>query len=426
MTGIRFTVQAVPVAPDRPRGGGGSRPGTRRTRPRRVPRGRARRGRLETGHGTVETPAFLPVGTQGAVKALAAEELEAIGTRMLLANTYHLMLRPGAGVIREAGGLHAFMGWRRGLLTDSGGFQVLSLSSLRRIEPDGVRFRSHLDGSEHLLTPARAVDIQAALGSDIMMALDECLPYPVSYEAAEAAVERTSRWAAMARERHAAVVGAWERHRQLPDGEQASPADPPGAGHPGPGALFGIVQGSVFPELRRRSARELVALDFPGYAVGGLSVGEPKAELYAMLELMDELLPDDRPRYLMGVGTPDDLVEAVRRGMDLFDCALPTRVARHGTVFTRDGPVTVRNAACARDFRPLEPGCGCWACRTATRAYVRHLLKAGEILGLRLTTYHNLAFMERLMAECRAALEAGEFDAWADGVRRAYGGQTAE
>ncbi|MGB9886848.1 MAG: tRNA guanosine(34) transglycosylase Tgt [Moorellales bacterium] len=345
------------------------------------PETKARRGRLYTPHGVVETPAFMPVGTQATVKAMAPEELEALGAQILLGNTYHLYLRPGPEVIAQAGGLHRFMGWEHSLLTDSGGFQVFSLSSLRRVTDEGVAFRSHLDGSPHLITPEKAVEIQALLGADIIMAFDQCVPYPVEYEEAEAAVARTTAWA----------VRCQQAHRREDQ------------------ALFGIVQGATFPDLRRRSAQEITALDFPGYGIGGLSVGEPKPLMYDILAETLTYLPPDRPRYLMGVGSPDCLVEAISLGVDLFDCVLPTRMARHGAVWTREGRLVVRNATYARDFRPLEEGCGCYTCRRFTRAYVRHLIKAGEILGIRLTTIHNLYFTLSLVAEARQAIAEGRF-----------------
>lgn len=344
----------------------------------------ARLGRLCTAHGVVETPAFMPVGTQGTVKAMAPEELEALGAQMILSNTYHLYLRPGAELVAAAGGLHRFMHWSHPILTDSGGFQVFSLSQLRRVTEDGVIFRSHLDGSSHFFSPEKAVEVQMLLGSDIAMVFDQCLPYPVERAEAEAAVERTTAWARRCKAAH-------RRQDQ---------------------ALFGIVQGATYPDLRRRSAEEITALDFPGYGIGGLSVGEPKPLMYEMLAVTVPLLPPDKPRYLMGVGSPDCLLEAIGLGVDLFDCVLPTRIARNGTVLTRFGKLVVRNAAYARDFRPLEEGCGCYACRHFTRAYIRHLLKAGEILGVRLTTIHNLYFTLNLVASARRAIAEGRFAAF--------------
>jgi queuine tRNA-ribosyltransferase len=347
-----------------------------------------RRGRLHTAHGTVETPIFLPVGTQATVKTLTPEELETLGAHLILANAYHLYLRPGAGIIREAGGLHSFMHWKRSILTDSGGFQVFSLAKLRRIEAGGVRFRSHLDGSEHFFTPERAIEIQEALGSDIAMCFDECIPYPSSLEYVHQSVDLTTAWARRCKEAHS-----------RPDQ-----------------ALFGIVQGGLFLEERERSARSLVELDFPGYAVGGLSVGEPKPERYRVLEHTLPLLPAEKPRYLMGVGSPDCLIEGVERGVDLFDCVLPTRIGRNGTLFTLAGRIIVRDARYARDFTPPDPECGCYVCRNYTRAYLRHLFKAGEMLARRLATYHNLHFLLTLMAQMREAIPAGGLGA----VRQNY------
>lgn len=346
------------------------------------PASAARRGRLHTPHGTIETPVFMPVGTQATVKTLNPEEVWGVGARIMLSNTYHLYLRPGHDLVAEAGGLHRFMNWPGAILTDSGGFQVFSLSDLRKISEEGVAFRSHIDGSPHFLSPERAIEIENALGADIIMAFDECTPWPCEHDYAKNSLERTTRWAKRCKDAHA------RPHDQ---------------------ALFGIVQGSTFADLRRQSAQEIVALDFPGYAIGGLSVGEPKELMNEMLEVTVPLLPADKPRYLMGVGSPEDLVEGVWRGVDMFDCVLPTRIARHGTVFVPDGKMTVRNAEFARDFRPIQEGCDCYACRNYTRAYIRHLLKADEMLGLRLCSIHNLRFLVRLMEEIRVALEAGTF-----------------
>jgi len=352
----------------------------------------ARLGLLSTPHGVVETPAFMPVGTRAAVKTLSPEEVAAVGARIILANTYHLYLRPGHEVIREAGGLHRFMGWSGPILTDSGGFQVFSLARLRRVSADGVLFRSHLDGSEHFFTPALVAAVQEALGSDIAMVLDECPPSTAGYDYLEQAVERTTRWA---RDFLAA-------HRR-PDQ-----------------AVFAIVQGGVDRSLRAKSARSLVDLPFSGYAIGGLSVGEPKELMYETLDWTVPLLPPDKPRYLMGVGSPDCLVEGVKRGVDLFDCVLPTRMARNGTVFTRRGRVTVRDAPYARDFGPLEEGCTCYACRHFSRAYIRHLIKADEVLGIRLTTIHNLHHLQQLMGEMRSALAGGRFSAFVESLGPDY------
>ncbi len=341
----------------------------------------ARLGILHTSRGVIHTPAFMPVGTQATVKTMTPEEVEGLGAEIILSNTYHLYLRPGYELIRQAGGLHRFMNWHRPILTDSGGFQIFSLGPLRRITDEGVYFRSHLDGSLHFISPEKAMEIQAALGSDIAMAFDVCSPFPCSYEDALTALERTTSWA--------------ERCRKV----QPAPEQ----------VVFGIVQGSVYPELRARSARALVDMDFPGYAIGGLSVGEPKSIMYEVLEYTTPLLPECKPRYLMGVGTADCLWEGVARGVDLFDCVLPTRIARNGTALTSWGRLVVRNAGYADDFSPLEQDCDCYTCMNYTRAYLRHLFKAGEILGPRLLTIHNLHFTLKLMKKIRQAIEEGNF-----------------
>lgn len=340
----------------------------------------ARLGVLETPHGTVETPVFMPVGTQATVKTMTPEEVKEAGGRLILSNTYHLYLRPGHEIIREAGGLHRFMNWDGPILTDSGGFQVFSLAPLRKVTEKGVVFRSHIDGSEHFFSPEKATEVQVALGADIAMAFDECPPYPCSRIYALESLERTTRWA----ERCLSV------HRSEKQG------------------MFGIVQGGTFPDLREKSARELVSLDFCGYAVGGLSVGEPKELMYRMLDHTVPFLPEGKPRYLMGVGSPDCLVEGVVRGIDMFDCVLPTRVARNGTILTRRGKLVVRNAEYASDFDPPDPECCCYTCRHYSRAYIRHLIKSGEVLGIRLTTIHNLHFVLQLMMELREAIKEGK------------------
>lgn len=337
---------------------------------------RARLGMLETPHGPVETPVFMPVGTQAGVKTMTPHEVRQVGGTMVLSNTYHLYLRPGHDIVAEAGGLHRFMGWDGPILTDSGGFQVFSLGPLRRITDEGVTFRSHIDGSEHFFSPEKSMAIQMDLGADVAMAFDECAPYPCTYHEARAAMERTTGWARRCLESH---------HRE----DQA---------------LFGIIQGGVHRDLRLQSAAEITALDFPGYAIGGLSVGEPKPLMYEVLDYLVPVIPEEKPCYLMGVGSPDCLVEGVYRGVDMFDCVLPTRIARNGTVFTRDGKLVVRNAEYARDFRPMDPDCGCYACRNFSRAYIRHLIKANEVLGIRLTTWHNLHFVLSLMQDIRAAI----------------------
>ena len=337
---------------------------------------RARLGLLETPHGPVETPVFMPVGTQATVKTMTPGEVREVGGTMVLSNTYHLYLRPGHEIVAEAGGLHRFMGWDGPILTDSGGFQVFSLGPLRRITDDGVTFRSHIDGSEHFFSPEKSMEIQMALGADVVMAFDECAPYPCSYEDARAAVERTTRWARRCLDSH-------RRQDQ---------------------ALFGIIQGGMYRDLRLKSAAEIMAMPFPGYAIGGLSVGEPKPLMYEVLDYLVPAMPENKPRYRMGVGSPDCLVEGVYRGVDMFDCVLPTRIARNGTVFTRNGKLVVRNAVYARDFLPLDPECSCYACRNFSRAYIRHLIKANEVLGIRLTTWHNLQFVLSLMQDIRTAI----------------------
>ncbi|SFJ41096.1 tRNA guanosine(34) transglycosylase Tgt [Thermoflavimicrobium dichotomicum] len=337
----------------------------------------ARLGRIHTPHGTIDTPIFMPVGTQATVKTMSPEELKEMGAQIILSNTYHLFLRPGHEIVKEAGGLHSFMNWDRAILTDSGGFQVFSLSQFRNITEEGVTFRSHLSGEKLFISPEKAMEIQNALGSDIMMAFDECPPYPAEREYVEESTERTYRWAKRCIEAH-----------QRPD-EQA---------------LFGIVQGGMYQDLRERSAKQLVELDLPGYAVGGLSVGEPKELMYEVLSYTTPLLPKDKPRYLMGVGSPDALIHGVIHGIDMFDCVLPTRIARNGTTMTSQGRLVIRNAKFARDFTPLDPACDCYTCRNYTRAYLRHLIKADETLGIRLTTYHNLYFLLRLMEKIRQAI----------------------
>ena len=339
----------------------------------------ARAGRMETPHGTILTPAFMPVGTQATVKAMSPDELKQLGAGIILANTYHLWMRPGSDLVREAGGLHRVMSWDRAILTDSGGFQVFSLSDPKRITEEGVGFTSHIDGSRHILTPEKSIQVQNDLGADIIMAFDECTPWPAEKDYAQRSLERTTRW----------LERCLEAHQR-----------------PGDQALFGIVQGSTYADLRRQSARAVTAFDLPGYAIGGLSVGEPGPEMQAMLEETVPLLPDNRPRYLMGVGSPDYLVDGALRGIDLFDCVLPTRMGRNGTVLTSEGRLIVRDARYARDFAPLDKACSCPVCQTFSRAYIRHLIKAREILGLRLTSWHNLHFLVHLMAQVRAAILA--------------------
>lgn len=337
----------------------------------------ARLGKITTPHGTFETPMFMPVGTLATVKTIAPKELEEMGAEIILSNTYHLWLRPGEDIIAEAGGLHKFMNWDKGILTDSGGFQVFSLSDMRKIEEEGVHFRSHLDGSKLFLSPEKAINVQNKLGPDIMMSFDECPPFDESHDYVKKSVERTSRWAERGLEAHQ------NRDTQ---------------------GLFGIVQGAGFEDLRRQSAKDLTSMDFAGYSIGGLSVGEPKEDMYRVLDFTTPLLPEDKPRYLMGVGTPDALIEGVMRGVDMFDCVLPTRIARNGTTMTSKGRVVIKNATYARDFRPLDENCDCYTCRNYSRAYIRHLIKSDETFGLRLTSYHNLYFLLDLMKKVRQAI----------------------
>jgi queuine tRNA-ribosyltransferase len=350
----------------------------------------ARAGVIETDHGLIETPIFMPVGTQGTVKAIQQRELEEIRAQIILGNTYHLYLRPGADLIQEAGGLHKFMNWTKPILTDSGGYQVFSLNDLRDIGESGVTFRSHLDGSSHVFTPESVVQIQRKLGSDIMMVLDECAPYPCEEEYSRRSNAMTVRWA--------------ERCRV------ASENQGPLYGHSQ--AMFGIVQGSVYPEIRKESARSLVNIGFDGYAIGGLAVGEPAEVMYDMISVCEPLLPKEKPRYLMGVGTPANLIESVARGVDMFDCVLPTRNGRNGNLFTRSGDINLRNAKYRIDFTPPDVECQCYTCRTFTRAYLRHLFQVKEILALQLATIHNLSFFLQLMRDARRAIVEHRFGAW--------------
>ncbi|HAV24039.1 MAG: tRNA guanosine(34) transglycosylase Tgt [Ignavibacteria bacterium RIFCSPLOWO2_12_FULL_56_21] len=352
--------------------------------------GAARAGILHTDHGDVPTPVFMPVGTQGSVKALAQRDLREADAHIILGNTYHLYLRPGADVLERFGGLHAFMSWDRAILTDSGGYQVFSLSELRRIEDKGVTFKSHLDGSTHEFTPEQVVAIQRSIGSDIIMVLDECTPYPCDREYAGTSLELTTRWAERSREELLRTKPLYG-HRQL---------------------QFGIVQGSVFEDLRQKSARALRSIGFDGYAIGGLAVGEPLEEMYRIVSSVEPALPADKPRYLMGVGTPENLVEAVARGIDMFDCVLPTRNGRNGQVFTSMGTLNLRNASYKEDKRPIDERCLCHVCTTYTRAYLRHLFTSKEVLALNLASLHNVTFYLTLMREMRASILESRFPAW--------------
>lgn len=359
----------------------------------------ARVGRLTTPHGAIATPVFMPVGTAASVKALTQEALEELGAEIILANTYHLYLRPGHELIRKLGGLHRFMAWPRAILTDSGGYQVFSLSGLRKITDEGVRFRSHLDGSEHLLTPEKAAEVQLALGSDIAMVLDECIQTPAPREAAESALKRTTEWAGRARKH---FLECASRNGDLAQWQ------------------FGIVQGATFADLRRESARQLLELDFPGYAVGGLAVGEPHALTCEMTAEVTALLPSDRPRYLMGVGRPEQLADYVALGIDMMDCVLPTRAARHACLYTSEGRVLIKNARYAQDTQPIDPACSCSVCRRYSRAYLRHLFAAGEITAAILATHHNVHFYLDIMRQIREAIEFGDLAKFSSAMHARY------
>ncbi len=354
----------------------------------------ARLGIVHTPHGSFETPAFMPVGTQATVKTMSPEELKAMNAGIILSNTYHLWLRPGNDVIKEAGGLHKFMNWDRPILTDSGGFQVFSLSEFRNIKEEGVHFRNHMNGDKLFLSPEKAMHIQNDLGSDIMMAFDECPPFPATHEYMKSSVERTSRWAERCLEAH------------------ARPEDQ---------ALFGIIQGGEYEDLRKQSAQDLVSLDFPGYAIGGLSVGEPKDVMNRALEYTTPLMPTDKPRYLMGVGSPDSLIDGAIRGIDMFDCVLPTRIARNGTLMTSTGRLNIKNAAFKRDFGPIDEKCDCYTCTNYSRAYVHHLIRADETFGIRLTSYHNLQFLLNLMGQVRQAIREDRLGDFREEFFEAYG-----
>ena len=354
----------------------------------------ARRGVVHTPHGDIQTPVFMPVGTLGTVKAMTPDELkDMVHAQIILANTYHLFLRPGHELVKEAGGLHKFMNWDRPILTDSGGFQVFSLGALRKISEEGVSFQSHIDGSKQFISPEKSIEIQQALGSDIMMAFDECCPYPSTYEYTKKSMERTTRWAARCKQ-------AWTSKNQ---------------------GLFGIIQGGFYEDLRKISAQDLIPMDFPGYAIGGISVGEPKEEFLKMLQITTPLMPENKPRYLMGVGTPDYLIEAALAGIDMCDCVLPTRIARHGTAMTSKGKVVVRNAVYERDFTSLDDECDCYTCKNYTKAYIRHLLNVKEILGIRLLSIHNLRFLTKLMESVRIEIEGDNLINFKNEFYKKYG-----
>ena len=354
----------------------------------------ARRGVVHTPHGDIQTPVFMPVGTQATVKSLTPEELKEVNAQIILSNTYHLFLRPGHELIEEAGGLHKFMNWDRPILTDSGGFQVFSLGQLRKISEDGVEFQSHLDGSKKFLSPEKVMEIENSLGADIIMAFDECCPYPSTYEYTKKSMERTTRWAKRCKEAH---------NREKDQG------------------LFGIIQGGFYKDLREKSAAELIELDFPGYAIGGISVGEPKEKFLEVLKYTTPLMPENKPRYLMGVGTPDYLIEAALAGIDMCDCVLPTRLARHGTALTSSGKLVVRNATYERDFNKLDSECDCYTCRNYTRAYIRHLIKTNEILGICLLSMHNIKFLTNLMDKVRIEIENDNLGCFKEEFYHKYG-----
>ena len=365
--------------------------------------GRARAGLITTSRGVIHTPQFMPVGTLGTVKAMTPEELEALGAEIVLGNTYHLHLRPGEGVVRDLGGLHRFMHWSRPILTDSGGYQVFSLAALNKVNDDGVTFRNHIDGSQVFLSPERAIQIQQALGSDIMMCLDEVVALPADTGRLADAVERTTRWAARCKAEHLAARARGSAHEGAPDQ-----------------SLFGIVQGGTVPELRRQSAEQLIDQDFDGYAIGGLAVGEGAVAFGDTLAVTAPLLPAGKPRYLMGAGEPEDMIRAIGEGVDMFDCVLPTRNARNGSLFTRKGKVSIKQARYLRDPAPLDPECTCATCRNYSRGYLRHLFRSGEILSMRLNTIHNLHFYLNLVREAREAIRAGRYTEWANQFLQLY------
>lgn len=356
---------------------------------------KARTGFFETAHGTVETPIFMPVGTQGTVKAVNQFYLESdIKAQIVLSNTYHLYLRPGTEVLEQAGGLHKFMNWNKPILTDSGGYQVFSLTDLRKLKSNGVEFRSHIDGSKHFFTPEKVIGIQRSIGSDIIMPLDECTPFPCDYEYAEKSTRLTSEWAVLNKEAFEKSVPFYGHHQNL----------------------FGIIQGSVYKDLRQKSAEDLLKLDFDGYAIGGLAVGEPTDIMYDLVDFTTDLMPEDRPRYLMGVGRPENILNAIERGVDMFDCVMPTRNARNSNLFTLNGVLSMRNARYKNDFSPVDDSCGCYTCNNFTRAYLRHLFISGEILALELASIHNLHFYLNLVRQARYQIKEGRFLDWKENI----------
>ena len=371
-------------------------------------RTKARRGVVHTPHGDIQTPVFMPVGTAATVKAMRPEQVEEMGAQIILNNTYHLYLRPGHEIVREAGGSHKFMNWNKPILTDSGGFQVFSLGKMRKITEEGVKFQSHIDGSRHMISPEKSMEIQHALGSDIMMAFDECAPWPAERRYVEESLELTTRWLARCKKAHNDYATSLGGESQIL-GEGCNQS------------LFGIMQGGTYKDLRERSAEQVVSMDLPGYGIGGLSVGEPKELMYEVMDDCVELLPKDKPRYLMGVGSPDCLFEGVERGVDMFDCVLPTRIARHGMAMTSQGKVNIKNKKYERDFTPLDPNCDCYTCRTYSRAYLRHLFKCDEILSAMLMTNHNLHFLIKTMENIRQAIDEDRFTEYKKEFFDAYG-----
>ena len=371
-------------------------------------RTRARRGIVHTPHGDIQTPIFMPVGTAATVKAMRPEQVEEMGAQIILSNTYHLYLRPGHDIVKEAGGLHKFMNWNKPILTDSGGFQVFSLGKMRKITEEGVKFQSHIDGSRHMLSQEKSIEVQHALGSDIMMAFDECAPYPADRDYVKRSFERTSRWLERCKAYH-------EEYCERNGGESQVLGE--GVNQ----SLFGIMQGGVYKDMRRESAAQVVDMDLPGYSIGGLSVGEPKEIMYDVMDDCVELLPKNKPRYLMGVGSPDCLFEGVERGIDMFDCVLPTRIARHGMAMTSQGRVNIKNKKYERDYSPLDPNCDCYVCRNYSRAYLRHLFKADEILSAMLMSTHNLHFLIKTMENIRQSIDEGRFSEYKKEFFDAYG-----
>ena len=372
------------------------------------PKTKARRGRLTTAHGVIETPIFMPVGTAATVKGMKPEDVKELGAQIILSNTYHLYLRPGHDVVREAGGLHKFMNWDKPILTDSGGFQVFSLGAMRKITEEGVHFRSHIDGSKHMISPEKSMEIQHSLGSDIIMAFDECAPYPAERRYVKDSLELTTRWLKRCKEYHDAYCESNGGESQiLGEGVNQS--------------LFGIMQGGVYKDYRKQSAEQIVEMDLPGYAIGGLSVGEPKDIMYDVMDECVDYLPKDKPRYLMGVGSPDCLFEGVERGIDMFDCVLPTRIARHGLAMTSHGRVNIKNAKYERDFTPLDDKCDCYTCRNYSKAYLRHLFKSNELLSATLMSYHNLHFLVKTMTNIRKAIDEDRFSEYKKEFFDAYG-----